>query len=556
MAINSYLDTINVQGPDITALADAVGFPASEFSKRIEYYTKMENWFNGTNLEETVGTGTDEQELYPAQYNPYPEMVQKHCAMLFGHYEIDEQPIVRQSVKPPNTDKKFKDLAQTVEEVLNTFYYENNVNALLMDNATISQIYGGCVFKLSLYPDVKNDPLRTIGLTLSIVHPKYFVAIPSGSSFWNLREAWVVRPISLIEAKEIYFYTVGPDEEDDSDQLIWLVEHFTATKIVTTVGGKPAYKRVRGKKIPLDQKNPFGFVPLVYIPHERNGKFYGESMISGTEGLIKEINLRLGDYGDAVNTDSHNTFFISGQGNFTVDEPDDLGTNIRVVSIKNHDVGMAKEPNANVSQAKQSAHASMGELIDNLLQLLYKRMHLPPVAYGVDEGSQRSAETLVARMWPLVAHAQMERIYWTVGLNRLALMAIAMLRTKEDTNGEGEKLGLTEDTKKLKYTQKWQDFLPKDRQTLIDELVSRFGANMTSLDKVQELLGDVEDPEEEKKLIYKGLKMMAEIQASSMPKPAPGQPAKSGSTVGKTSTKTQATKKPQDLKPMKEKTNE
>lgn len=547
MASKSYLDTVNIQGPDISALADLVGFPAVEFSKRQTYYEDMEEWFDGSKLEDVVGTGENETELYPAQYNPYPEMVQKHIAMLFGHYEIDDQPLVRQGVVAPTNDKKYKELTQKVLDILNTLYYENNMNSLLMDNASISQIYGGCIFKLSVYNDVDTDNLRTIGLTISNVHPKYFVGIPSGSSFWNMREVWIIRPISQLEAKQVYFYTPSEDEEKDPDALVWLVEHFTLSRIIVTVGGKPAYKKVKGKKVSLNQPNPFGFIPIVYIPHERNGKFYGESMIKGTEGLLREINLRIGDYGDSVNTDSHDTVFITGQGNFTVGEPKEIGNNIRVVEIHNHDIGMAKEANPSVTQSKQTASAAMAELIDNLLQLLYKRMHLPPVAYGVDEGSQRSAETLVARMWPLVAHAQMERVYWSVGLNRLALMAIAMLRIKDEDGG----LGLSEETKKLKYIQKWQDFLPKDRESLINELVSRFGAQMSSLDHILELVGDVEDIEEEKKLIYEGQKEMAKIMAEFGPKLNPNQNG-NGSNGNGSKPKT-AQKKPQDLKPMKEK---
>ena len=51
--------------------------------------------------------------------------------------------------------------------------------------------------------------------------------------------------------------------------------------------------------------NPFGVVPMVYIPHIRTKGFYGESMIDGLEGIVKEINLRAGDYGDAVSEDAH-----------------------------------------------------------------------------------------------------------------------------------------------------------------------------------------------------------------------------------------------------------
>lgn len=167
---------------------------------------------------------------------------------------------------------------------------------------------------------------------------------------------------------------------------------------------------------------------------------------------------------------------------------------------------MGKDTNPDVSQLKQLAHVSMGELVDRLLDMFAKTVSIPPVAYGVDEGSQRSSATLILRMWPLIAHAQIERAYWTVGLNCLFVYALHILTIKES------KL-FGKEIKKFRVKQDWFPYLPKDRESIINEANTRFAGKMSSLEKIFELLGDVDDPEEEKKLILDFQRELAELQA-------------------------------------------
>ena len=51
--------------------------------------------------------------------------------------------------------------------------------------------------------------------------------------------------------------------------------------------------------------------------------------------------------------------------------------------------------------------------------------------YGVDEGSQRSALTLVLRVLSLVVHIRQERTLWTAGLGQVAQVIMTVAPEKD-----------------------------------------------------------------------------------------------------------------------------
>lgn len=511
----SFAENVNKIPPDLTFLEDSFGFPANEYSRLETVYSNLEQWYSGEKLKETSGTGETETELYPTQYNPLPDAVEKHVSMLFGHYDIQDRDIVKPLLLAPEKDDTWRKRKQDVENYLNTVLYENNFNGLLMDNGINSQIYGGCIFKI-MYDEEIVDPTRQTKLWISAIHPRYFVGIPSGLNFWDLHEAWVIRPISVKEAVTRYGISyAGETEKREPNDITWLVEHYTKKKIETVIDGKIARRKIGTETVEMNQNNPYGIVPFVYIPHVRDSGFYGTSLISGIEGLLKEINLRIGDFGDAVTTDAHTTIVVSGQSDLRIDNAEKIAPGVKAVKVRLTGAGMGKDTNPDISQLKQLAHVSMGELVDRLLDMFSKTVSIPPVAYGVDEGSQRSSATLILRMWPLIAHAQIERAYWTVGLNRLYVYALHMLSIKEP-NLFGKEIT------KFRVKQDWSPYLPKDRESIINEANTRFAGKMSSLEKIFDLLGDVDDPEEEKKLIYENQKEIAKIMAEMQPAPFGG----------------------------------
>ena len=111
---------------------------------------------------------------------------------------------------------------------------------------------------------------------------------------------------------------------------------------------------------------------------------------------------------------------------------------------------------------------------------------VPAVAEGEDEGSQRSAATLIMRMWPLTSHVKSERAFWNSGLNSLHKIILRMMEEKK-------LYGITKRHLELRLKSKWHPILPRDRQAFVEELVARMGVNLGSPEHLLALAGDVED---------------------------------------------------------------
>jgi len=232
-------------------------------------------------------------------------------------------------------------------------------------------------------------------------------------------------------------------------------------------------------------------VPFVYIPHIRVRGFYGESIINKTiKGLIKEMNLRFADTGDAISDDSHSSL---------------IGRNIRdsVTNLQLPDgkkainIGGAtglgageKDPEIYAVNTKSASEPMLkfGEKLENLYR---KEARHPAVADGEDEGSQRSSLTLTTRMWPLVAHVELERINWTTGLIKLAKIILVMCERQGV-------YGITKDhIDNYETNIKWALTLPRDRDELVNEVAIRKKNNLGSLYHLISLFDDVEDVDAE-----------------------------------------------------------
>jgi hypothetical protein len=163
------------------------------------------------------------------------------------------------------------------------------------------------------------------------------------------------------------------------------------------------------------------------------------------------------------------------------------------------------------------ASIPMEKLNDQLYQHFRREAFIPAVADGEDEGSQRSALTLAMRMWPLLSHTSMERVYWTDALSLLDGMILRI--GKEHSLG-----GITEELLGMRIERRWAPMLPRDREVFINELVNRAGGNLGSIKHLLSLLDDIEDPEGE----WEAIKVQIKEMAEAMPKPIqqPGQQPK------------------------------
>ena len=497
-----FQDLVSVRSGAPWTLRDLDDFPFSEWSTMQEFYKEYDDWYDGTPLEEQItdaeGVSVDK---YPVRINPIPNTCEKHAAVLLGN--------TLESIRNGGMPVDFladagtaPEVAEKVKNVIINSFKRAGAGAMFVQNAIISQFMGGSVFRVKWDADDEDSYTR-----VETVLPEEFFALPKGGNMWELSCAWFVRRINVVDARKMGY------EGNFYDNEFFYVDYWDEEKHIT---------RINDKEI-LNEENVFGIVPFVYIPHIRIKSFIGNSIINkSVKGIIKEWNLRFADVGDAVSDDSHSVLTVRGiRGNLKhVTLPDgrkaiDLGSSIGIGAGET-----TPELNAVKTQVTSQPMITFNTLLEDRYREEVKH---PAIADGKDEGSQRSAATLVARMWPLISHIELERINWTTGLNRLAQVILKMCAVKGVYDVQLEEA-------KMEFTIKWSSPLPKDREALISELVMRKKNGMTSLPHILALLGDIDDIEREVELITQ--EKDAEMERTMKAKAA-NQPEGGGAPFGK-----------------------
>jgi len=468
-------------------------FPLDIYQENLDLYQEYESWFNGDKLDETFKSDNQEVELYPVKINPLFGASLKHAYALFGEYEDDSRPLVIPKLIS-DTQKKDAEMIKKAEAALNHVWWENGGRALMMQNGLLSQVFGGCIFKANWVPW---QTWRQIPIYIENVHPAQFIGVASGGDYWHLAENWFIKHISHADAKRFGVPT------DSDEPLPIMVEHYTADHYVITINGTVAKMPGQSGKR-MEGENPFGQCPAVYIPHIRFDGLYGISLLKNLIGITKEMNLRLGDYGDAVNDDAHTNIAmrnVTGTPKIVK-----IGDGLPVINLTGRPNISGKEAEPDLFAVSQSkASSSMSDIVDKLFDQFRRDSFVPGVAYGEDGGSQRSALTLVTRMWPLVSHIRQERVDWSAGLDVFNHLLLRMMSEKK-------KAEVNKDHLKLRMRQDWYPILPRDRQELVNEVVQRAAVNLGSIEHLMEMLGDVELPAEELERIKEWLRFLQSVE--------------------------------------------
>jgi hypothetical protein len=161
------------------------------------------------------------------------------------------------------------------------------------------------------------------------------------------------------------------------------------------------------------------------------------------------------------------------------------------------------------------------ELPKSLMDLILKEGSVPAVAFGEDQGSQRSAMTLAFRMWPLTSHIRRERAMWTEGFKRVNALIVKL--------AVANKL-LPQEALKLLPVVKWYSITPRDRLDLVNEMVLRKQAGLISTKHALIMLGQGEDLDDEIAEIEKDQKAAADLAMQQKQKVAEDVPAPTAST--------------------------
>lgn len=468
------------------------GFPLALWRVQSERYRQYWYWFRGDALLEERGKTKDGRVVYryPLKINPVRNFARKHAALLFGEAPDTPSSLVRPLVRPkmvlgerPSaTDRK---QAQFAEYFLNEVWSSSNGRSLQQENGLLSQFLGGCVFQV-VYQPWRKDLI--IPITVKNVPPDFFLPIWSPDNYWDLLEAFIVYRIPAAAAKQQW------NIETATLPYVLYVEHWTRTTHTILVDGKPLVATYPdGTTVTYDKReNPFGFVPFVYIPRFREGDYYGSSFVPDIEGLAIELNARAADEGDAVRKNVHRKWF--GRNITASPKQRDLDEFTPFIDLGVENPAMKNPPELWTEDAPDIN--SQVRLFNNYLWAQMARDGgLGPIAFGEDEGSQRSALTLAVRMWPSTTMAKMQRTFWTDGLNQINRYILRIAAFHGVTINRQR---ITPDfLVRYELGQDWPPMIPRDREAEIREIIARLQTNSLSLEKALQMFGDIPDVQEE-----------------------------------------------------------
>lgn len=431
----------------------AVLGPIELWSHQNSNYGLYYRYWSGIRLKERAQAEpgeTDPPELFPVKVNLVKLLAISQADALWG--EWDDRAVTF-SVSPDGeaSDKEDK-WASMVQKHLHAIQDENALDEVCWEIGLSQNIYGGSVLKAS--PDAN----RKTGVRIERIPVSAFYPVWNPDDPNDLLEAWVVTNMSPRAAERYY----GFKPKADSENIVRRIEHWTKDTYETHIGGK----RIDA----FSGENPWGRVPLEYGPRLRSSGWYGDALTEDLMGPQDELNYRLADMGDSITYNANPVRWgynlpkeIHNRSKFPL-APNalwDLGRTL---------AGM-QPPELRMLEARNPVPPEALEYINFVYDWGRTIAGSPPVAFGEDEGSQRSGATLVIRMWPLTRAVKRSRMYNKSMLKRL--MDLCML-IGETNFSERFDRSLFDAYRDMSVDINFAPILPRDRTDLVDEVVKRF----------------------------------------------------------------------------------
>lgn len=448
----------------------------AHWATRQSLYASYWSWFDGDPLKARSEVGK-KLPMYPLEINPIAWACMKHAEVLFGEV-IGNEPCLF-DIGFVNESGKMDDLCRAAARIVKTIWLESGGGDIQAEGGLISQVLGGVFYKLSYFPSQS----RTYPISVNPVIPDFVYPIWDSADKWRLIR--VIQAYYITAEEAIDKYGLAPAS---GDRALY-TEVWTEREFSLRIDGRLPEIRVGSVRVAAEGNNRWNFTPFVYIPHHnRGGGFYGYSHIKDLAPLVMEYNARLADRGDKVMAQALDQYWIKNVAGPVKFRP--VGESLTLLDLGSAAPGSNRDPEIGVFERNTMSQSEGKVFTDDLWDLICRASCIPPVAWGEDEGSQRSSLTLETRFWPLVSHIRRERNYWSQGLAILHRMMLRMLNTLGHREVPDEML-------RLRPVIEWEEALPRERQQRVDEMVKRIAAGIVSRRTAITSLGRGEDVDQE-----------------------------------------------------------
>jgi hypothetical protein len=457
-----------VHWPEWSDLGDISGVQRNSWEYQAARRLRWQQYFTGAIFEERVPLeasidSTEESPLlYPVGVNLVKLLAFAQADALFGEWEED---IVRFRVRQ---DVEETTSAEQAIKYWSTVLTDNDAQSLFNECAVDREVYGGTAIKVS--------PSLTLPgrIKLSRIELNSFFPIWDPDDPDTLLEAYVATSMTREQCKAKYGFDPGPNKDE-----VWRVEHWTP---------KSYENKIDNRRIAeFSGVNPWGVVPIVYIPRLRSNLWWGDPITPEIMPVQDELNMRLADLGDAINYNSHpirygyNLPHTFNSSNFPIGPESfwDLG---RVM-------GNSPEPTVGLLEANNPVPEPSFKFIEFIYDWSRTSAFAPPIAFGEDQGGgQRSGRTLEIRMWPLLRATRRSRGYMANGIKRIMHIAAKILEQKGFSNISQHVLTRSVDGT---IVPDFWPLMPKDQAALVDEVTKLLSTTppAISLETAQVLLG-------------------------------------------------------------------
>jgi hypothetical protein len=399
-------------------------------------------YYSGEALKEQIDTevqiGTEVPLVFPVGLNLTKMLCLAQADTIFGEWE--DQPVrfgVKLSDEIEDPDREAGKLLEAILEI-------SNGATMLWECALDREIFGGCAFKVepaAQYPHIK----------WTRIPREAFFPIWNPNDIDDLLEVYIKIAMSPDQAKALYNY-------DTTKDIVYRVEHWTKHRYENYLDGK----RLSDKS----GTNPWGIVPFVYIPRLRSASWFGDALTEDIIPAQDELNMRVADIGDAINYNAHPTRWgLNLPRDFNADNYP-LGPN--AFWNIGRTIGSSPPPEVGVLEVKEAVQEGVFKHLEFVYDWVRFSSFMPPIAFGQDQGSQRSGDSLEIRMWPLLKLARRSRSYLANGLKRAAKISAAILRQKQ---WKDVPIRPINHILEGRIVPQFHDILPRDQQRAVDEVV-------------------------------------------------------------------------------------